>query len=102
MSLARKKATTSPAKWQLVVVVLMLGVMYSSDSFATKILVFSKVAEGGERHGSIPKGISAIHEIGAEEGWEVDETIDSHAFNRQNLERYDLVVWNNTSGEVLD
>ncbi|MGH8139011.1 MAG: ThuA domain-containing protein [Steroidobacteraceae bacterium] len=64
--------------------------------------MFSKVQEGAYRHASIPAGVAAIHEIGAVKGWHVDDTVDARAFNRSNLARYDVIVWNNTGGDVLD
>jgi type 1 glutamine amidotransferase len=65
-----------------------------------KVLVFSKTA--GYRHASIPAGISAIEELGALHGWDVDATEDASQMNDNNLKRYDVVVWLNTSGNILD
>ncbi|HZR58854.1 MAG TPA: ThuA domain-containing protein [Terriglobales bacterium] len=65
-----------------------------------KVLIFSKTA--AYRHASIPAGISAIEELGALRGWDVDATEDASQFNDSNLERYDVVVWLNTSGNILD
>src|SRR5882672_9690667 len=65
-----------------------------------KVLIFSKTAD--YRHTSIPAGISAIEELGALHGWDVDATEDASQFNDNNLKRYDVVVWLNTSGNILD
>lgn len=100
MSLPTKKTAILQSTWQAAA--LVLGLVHASDSFAVKVLVFSKVAEGAYRHASIPNGVAAIHEIGAAKGWQVDDTIDAKAFNGQNLELYDVVVWNNTGGTVLN
>ena len=81
---------------------LLVGATYSTGAGALEVLVFSKVAEGAYRHSSIPAGIAALHEIGAAKGWQVDDTIDNGLFTAANLARYDVVVWNNTGGDVLD
>jgi len=65
-----------------------------------KILIFSKTAD--YRHASIPAGISAIQELGALHGWDVDATEDASQFNEDNLNLYDVVVWLSTSGNILN
>ncbi|MEV0524237.1 ThuA domain-containing protein [Streptomyces sp. NPDC050439] len=65
-----------------------------------KVLVFSKTA--GFRHDSIPEGIAAIKELGAENGFTVDATEDAKAFTAKNLAKYDAVIWLSTTGDVLD
>jgi type 1 glutamine amidotransferase len=65
-----------------------------------KVLIFSKTAD--YRHASIPAGISALEELGALHGWDVDATENASQFNDDNLKRYDVVVWLNTSGNILD
>ncbi|UFQ20450.1 MULTISPECIES: ThuA domain-containing protein [Streptomyces] len=65
-----------------------------------RVLVFSKTA--GFRHDSIPAGVAAVRELGAEGGFAVDATEDAAAFTAENLRRYDAVVWLSTTGDVLD
>ncbi|MEU3328648.1 ThuA domain-containing protein [Streptomyces albus] len=65
----------------------------------TKVLVFSKTA--GFRHDSIPDGIAAVRELGAEHGFTVDATEDARAFTPRRLARYDAVVFLSTTGDVL-
>ncbi len=65
-----------------------------------KILVFSKTA--GFRHSSIPYGISAMFELGKKYGFSVDTTQNASLFNEDNLKQYKVVVFNNTTGDVLD
>ena len=65
-----------------------------------KVLVFSRTA--GFRHGSIPHGIKAMKELGAEGGFTVDATEDPKMFNPENLAKYQAVVFLNTTGDVLD
>nr|WP_069812931.1 ThuA domain-containing protein [Streptomyces sp. TP-A0874] len=64
------------------------------------VLVFSKTA--GFRHDSIPDGIAAIGELGAEHGFGVYATEDATAFTAENLAGYDAVVFLSTTGDVLD
>lgn len=64
------------------------------------VLVFSKTA--GYRHASIEAGMTAIGEIGGQDGFRVDATEDAAAFSDDNLEKYRVVVFLDTSGEVLD
>ena len=67
---------------------------------STRILVFSKTS--AFRHDSIPEGIAALKKLGVERGWQVDATEDAGQFTDSNLREYDVVVWLNTSGNVLD
>ena len=64
------------------------------------ILVFSKTT--GYRHDSIPAGVAALRELGAGLGVEVEATEDSAVFDPGALTRYRMVVFLNTSGEILD
>jgi type 1 glutamine amidotransferase len=102
MPAADRKVVTPRIKWRALLLALLAGVSYSSSSSAMRVLVFSKVQEGAYRHASIPNGIKALHEIGASKGWQIDDTIDARAFNSKNLSQYDVIVWNNTGGDVLD
>jgi type 1 glutamine amidotransferase len=65
-----------------------------------RILVFSKTA--GYRHPSIPPGVAAIRQLGADHGFVVDATEDARVFTAANLRRYRAVVWLSTTGTVLD
>jgi type 1 glutamine amidotransferase len=62
-------------------------------------LVFSKTA--AFRHDSIPAGVAAIQQLGAQHNFRVDATEDAAAFTDANLARYDVVVWLSTTGDVL-
>ncbi|WP_156925970.1 lectin [Glycomyces arizonensis] len=63
-------------------------------------LIYSETA--GFRHGAIPDGIAAIENLAAEHGFTVDATEDSAQFTDDNLAQYDVVIWLNTTGDVLD
>jgi hypothetical protein len=63
-------------------------------------LVFSKTE--GFRHASIPDGIAALRELGAEHGFNVTATEDASAFTPDGLRAYDVIVFLNTTGDVLN
>lgn len=65
-----------------------------------RVLVFSKTE--GFRHRSIPDGKTAILELAAAHGFTADTTEQSDAFTDENLARYAVVVFLNTTGDVLD
>jgi type 1 glutamine amidotransferase len=64
------------------------------------VLVFSKTA--GFRHDSIPDGVAALQQLGAEAGFTVDATEDAGVFTAERLAAYDAVVFLSTTGDVLD
>jgi type 1 glutamine amidotransferase len=66
---------------------------------SARVLVFSKTA--GFRHDSIPAGIAAIRSLGRANGFSVTATEDAKAFNPKRLGRFDVVVFLNTTGDVL-
>lgn len=70
----------------------------AAESFA--VLVFSKTA--GFRHASIPDGIVAIQDLGAQYNFTVDATEDSTRFTDEALTAYRVVVFLNTTGDVLN
>lgn len=87
----------------LAVLVLAAGIapaaaQTSDESFA--VLVFSRTA--GFRHVSIPEGIEAIRSLGAENNFEVEATEDPAAFDDDTLARFAVVVFLNTTGDVLE
>jgi cytochrome c len=65
-----------------------------------RALVFSKPT--GFRHDSIPQGIDAITTLSAEHRFAVDSTEDAARFSDEILARYKVVVFLNTTGDVLD
>lgn len=64
------------------------------------VLVFSKTA--GYRHDSIAAGIAAVTALGEQAQFRVDATEAAGAFTDENLNRYRVVVFLNTTGDVLD
>ncbi len=65
-----------------------------------RVLVFSKTA--GFRHASIPDGIAAIWRLGDANGFSVDATEDPSVFNDSFLDRYRVVVFLSTTGDILN
>lgn len=74
----------------------------SSDSLseADSMLVFSKTA--GFRHGSIPEGITCFRELGTELGLKVIATEDASIFTSKSLASVRIVVFLNTTGDILN
>ena len=64
------------------------------------VLVFSKTA--GYHHRSIPFAIAAIQNLGAEHSFAVDTTVNPEYFTDDNLKKYNVVVFGNTTGDVLN
>jgi type 1 glutamine amidotransferase len=56
----------------------------------------------GFHHASIPAGLAAIQQLGAEHGFAVDTTTDSSYFVPKTLKKYAAVVFMNTTGNVLN
>lgn len=65
-----------------------------------RVLVFTKTASF--RHLSIPAGIALVQDLGATHGWTVEATEDAAVFTTAELAGFDVAVWLNTTGDVLD
>ena len=83
-----------------IVVLLLLPLALSAQEAGMRILVFSKTA--GFRHDSIPAGIEAIQKLGLAHGAEVVCTEDAGRFTDAGLAGFAVVVFLNTTGDVLD
>ena len=66
----------------------------------SRVLVMTATA--GYRHESIPAGLEAIKAVGKQHGFAVDATEGAEAFSPENLDRYAVVVFLNTTGDILD
>jgi len=78
----------------LVLITVVVGCQSTEN-----ILVFSKT--NGFRHGSIPAGISAINNMAQDAHWQMTFSEDSTLFNQAELHKYDLVIFLNTTGDIL-
>ena len=65
-----------------------------------EVLVFSKTE--GFRHNSIESGVEAIRALGAENSFGVYATEDADYFHTDSLEHYEVIVFLNTTLDVLD
>ncbi len=86
----------------LVLVVLLVGAYFwfTRDTRDIKVLVFSKTASF--RHESIADGKRAIMELGRQHGFEVDTTESADWFAEKTLKKYNVIVFLNTTGDVLN
>ena len=73
---------------------------FSQSQDESSVLVFSKTA--GYRHESIEPGIEAIKQLGEQHGFQVVASEDSTRFDRGKLEGIDVVVFLNTTGDILN
>lgn len=70
------------------------------NSGSISVLVFSKTEQF--RHTSIENGIANIMALGDKHGFRVDTTEDSGIFTQENLQNYNVVVFLNTTGDILN
>jgi cytochrome c len=69
------------------------------DGVPASVLVFSRTT--GFRHPSIEAAVEAIRRLGDENGFLVEHTEDPSLFRREELSRYDAVVFLHTTGDPL-
>lgn len=82
-----------------IMVLASSGIGQACEGF--RLLVFSKTT--GFRHDAqIQAGVELIRAMGEARGFAVDASEDAALFNASNLSRYAVVVFLNTTGEVLD
>jgi type 1 glutamine amidotransferase len=93
----------------VVVALLALGCTDSDDdpkprpadaSASASVLLFSRTT--GYRHDSIEDGIAALSRVANERQWRLESTEDPAMFNGPKLVSFDVVVFLNTTGDVLD
>jgi type 1 glutamine amidotransferase len=86
----------------LTFVLLLIYITQSAFALAPspKILVFAKTK--GFFHSSIPKGMITIMDICRQNNILVDTTRDASAFTADNLKQYKVVVFLNTTGDILN
>ena len=64
-----------------------------------RLLVFSRTT--GFRHASIEVGVETVKQLGSEHSFRVVATEDQTVFTPRNLDRFDAVLFLNTTGNVL-
>jgi cytochrome c len=72
----------------------------ANASPAFSMLVFSKTLL--YRHASITNGVTTMKKLAGENDFAVDATEDSSVFTAENLNRYKVVVFLSTSGDILN
>ena len=101
---------SSSPLWRSTRLVVLVGLLFLSISLLppsaaaqdladASVLVFSKT--NGYRHAAIPDGVRALRALANEHGFEVTATEDSTAMRPSRLSAVDVVVFLNTSGDVL-
>ncbi len=65
-----------------------------------RVLVFTKTA--GFRHASIPAGREAVEQLGIANGFTAFATEDAGVFTDDSLDRFTVIVFLNTTGDILD
>lgn len=66
---------------------------------AKNVLVFTKT--NGFRHASIETGVNTLRELGTANNWIIQHSEDSLVFTPENLKNLDLIVFLNTTGDIL-
>lgn len=84
----------------LIVTLFMLSCINTMGEKKLKVLVFSKT--NGYRHESISSGIKMIEDQSGKHSWKVTCTEDNTFFTREKLAPFDVVVFLNPTGDVLD
>ena len=83
---------------------ILLAILFFNASFGfaqeKNVLVFYKTE--GFFHQSIPKGIKTIGELGKKHNFKLEETKNAENFTKGALQKYSLVIFLNTTGNVLD
>lgn len=104
MSIPLSSITTTMSKKNKIIQSLtffiVLG-LFSTTLYANsfRVLVFSKTE--GFRHSSIPTGIAAITQLGQEYGFIVEATENAALFNFENLQKFEVIIFLSTTGDVL-
>ncbi|NJO01970.1 MAG: ThuA domain-containing protein [Bacteroidia bacterium] len=70
------------------------------DDAALNVLVFSRT--NGFRHKSIEPGVEAFKKLGAAQNWTLSFSEDSTIFTSDHLKNYQVVVFLNTTGNILN
>ena len=65
-----------------------------------RALLFTKTA--GFHHTSIHEGVAAVRELGERHFFQVDWHEDPSRFSERGLERYDVIIFLNTTGDILN
>ncbi len=95
-----RKLNLSRIYFPVLLVFAAIVLLNSCTDNTPRILVFTKTT--GFYHESIPNGIEAIQQLGAENGFKVDTTKDAAYFTDSRLKKYSAVVFLSTTHNVLN
>src|SRR6478736_3280237 len=84
----------------VITIVILFGWSCTSNHEESRVLVFTKTT--GFKHESIPSGIEAIKKLGIKHHFLVDTTENASSFHEENLQRYQAIIFLNTTGDVLN
>ena len=85
------------ARLHLVFIVLFF--MGCEQAKTLDVLVFSRT--NGYRHEAISDGLESLYKLAESEKWIIEATEDSTIFSVENLNKFDVVVFLQTAGDVL-
>lgn len=71
----------------------------SADKDQPRLLLFEKV--NGFRHRSMEAANAMFRELAQRNGWDIVSTDKAGVMNPTDLRKFDAVIWNNVSGDVL-
>ncbi len=94
VAVTREAAVMRCARYDHIAPVLPSGLSHPA------VLVFSK-SNGFRDDPSVNAAAAALKAIAVHEHWNLFSTENAAVFNATELERFDVVVWNNVSGDVL-
>lgn len=83
-----------------IILFLMCFLVLSLIQAQNSILVFHKTE--GFHHKSIEAGCEFFQQLGREHNFQVTTTDDASVFNKKNLKNFELVVFLNTTGNILN
>ncbi len=72
----------------------------NSGTHAPRVCVFSRTTQF--RHTSIEAGVAALRALAAQRGWSLEAGEDAGVFSDEGLQRFDVIVFLSTTGDVLD
>ena len=84
----------------LVALAILFMLPGCANNSAHQILVFTKT--DGFRHDSIEPGVVAVRRLGSEHGFSIHHTEDASAFEESNLAQYNVIMFLNTTKDILN
>lgn len=83
----------------ILLTIICVSITYKASAKQFRALLFTKTA--GWHHSSIHEGVTAMRRLSKIHHFDLDWHEDSNQFNRDNLSKYDVVIFMLTTGDVL-